>query len=147
MITVTRRLEFDAAHRVLGHEGKCKNLHGHRYVAEIKVWANGLDTLGRVIDFSVIKEKVGKWIDERWDHNVLLNSSDPIAHHISMLENEDKSPYLFMSKNPTAENIAKELYEVASHILKSDIIQIKRVRIYETPNCWADYIPEKTGGA
>ena len=60
MIEITRRLEFDAGHRVLGHEGKCKNLHGHRYSAEITVTAPDLDGLGRVIDFGVIKEKVWK---------------------------------------------------------------------------------------
>jgi len=68
MIRITRKIEFDSGHRVLGHEGKCAHLHGHRYVAEITVESAGLDSLGRVVDFSVIKEKVGKWVDENWEY-------------------------------------------------------------------------------
>jgi 6-pyruvoyl tetrahydropterin synthase/QueD family protein len=77
--TITRRLEWDAGHRVLGHEGRCRHLHGHRYVAEVTVAAPELDDLGMVIDFSVLKEKVGGWIDREWDHNMMLHVSDPLA--------------------------------------------------------------------
>ena len=77
MITVTRRLEWDAMHRIPLHESKCKAFHGHRYVAEITCTAEGLDQLGRVIDFGVIKGIVGRWIDERWDHTAILMRNDP----------------------------------------------------------------------
>lgn len=75
-ITICKRIEWDAAHRVLRHESKCATLHGHRYAAEIACSADALDDLGRVIDFGVIKEVVGKWIDDNWDHNTLLNRDD-----------------------------------------------------------------------
>src|SRR5262249_14498003 len=54
-VTCTRLLQFDAGHRVYQHEGKCANLHGHRYTAEITAQAEALDKIGRVIDFSVLK--------------------------------------------------------------------------------------------
>jgi 6-pyruvoyltetrahydropterin/6-carboxytetrahydropterin synthase len=54
-ISCTRRIEFDAAHRVMEHESKCKHLHGHRYALEATFVAPDLDTLGRVVEFGVIK--------------------------------------------------------------------------------------------
>ena len=74
--TITRRLEFDAGHRVFGHESKCATLHGHRYVVEVTAQAAKLDSVGRVIDFSVLKERIGAWLDEKWDHNVIVFEQD-----------------------------------------------------------------------
>ncbi len=137
MIQITRRLEFDAGHRVLGHEGKCRHIHGHRYAAEITIQGPGLDSLGRVIDFGVVKAVVGDWIDKHWDHNLLLNSKDPLL--FGPLD-EERVPYLF-GGNPTAENMARELWQVATNLLASNL-QVIRVRIYETPSCYADFIPD-----
>ncbi len=150
---ITRRLEFDAAHRVLGHETKCKHLHGHRYRAEVTFEA-GLDNLGRVIDFGVVKELVGQWIDNHWDHNILLHPSDPLAiwymnedkgeggdQDILIDEVFEKPPYLMPTgRNPTAENIAEALFFQSVLLLKDKPhVTVLKVRIYETPNCWADY--------
>lgn len=135
MVTITRRLEFDAAHRVLGHEGKCRFLHGHRYRVELTVKATELDSLGRVIDFGVIKEKVGGWIDDYLDHNLLLNRDDPQLSHLQ--KTEERLPYV-MQGNPTAENIAKEICEKAVSLLPLELT-VTNVRVFETPNCYADY--------
>ncbi len=145
--TITRKFEWDSGHRVLNHEGKCRHLHGHRYVAEITVSAPALDTLGRVIDFSVLKTEIGEWIDQRWDHNMLLNSDDPLlqqgfnagdASDIA-LELVGRDPYIFYQMNPTAENIAKVLYGIAVDQMAPYGISVHNVRIWETPNCYADY--------
>lgn len=134
MITITKRLEFDAGHRLLNHEGKCKHLHGHRYAAEITCYSMKLDDVGRVIDFSKIKEVVGGWIDSKWDHGVLVNVQDYRLMHF--LEVED-SKFYTMPNNPTAENIAAELYRVASHLLESEGIAVIQVVVFETPTCSA----------
>lgn len=55
MITCTRRLEWDAMHRIPRHESKCRAFHGHRYAAEITCLAPELDSPGRVVDFGVVK--------------------------------------------------------------------------------------------
>ena len=136
MITITRKLEFDSGHRVLGHEGKCKNLHGHHYVAEITIRAPDLDGIGRVIDFGEVKRLVGSWIDKFWDHNMLLHPDDPQLQHL--IKTEPIAPYIMKRGNPTAENMAAELGEIAI-LLLPPIMQIVQVRIYETPNCWADW--------
>ena len=160
MITITRRLEFDAAHRVLGHEGKCRHLHGHRYAVELTVQAPELDPLGRVVDFGEVKRLVGGWIEENWDHNILLHPSDPLLIALRQLDEINlarpnhllkvtsqvevtggREPYL-LPNNPTAENLARELYAVACFLLPAPL-KVKSVRVYETPSCWADYEEEK----
>jgi 6-pyruvoyltetrahydropterin/6-carboxytetrahydropterin synthase len=135
--SVTRRLEFDAGHRVWGHEGKCNHIHGHRYVVEITVETRRLDDLGRVVDFGEVKRRVGEWVDANWDHNLLLNSADPYVEAGLHTYAESRQPFVFTNKNPTAEVIAEYLFSVTESILAE--FTVKRVRVYETPNCWADY--------
>jgi 6-pyruvoyltetrahydropterin/6-carboxytetrahydropterin synthase len=136
MRTCARRFEFDAAHRVMRHEGKCINLHGHRYVAEVEVAAANLDALGRVVDFSQLKMVIGSWIDEFWDHGALLNAHD--AALVELCGQSDFKHYLF-ADNPTAEVIADELFSQAKRLLHTTPFSVKRVRVWETPNCWAEY--------
>lgn len=136
MNIITRRLEFDAGHRVLGHEGKCRNLHGHRYCVEVSVSAPaGLDGLGRVIDFGIIKTRLGGWIDENLDHNMLLHPDDPLVQVGTAMVG--RLPWVMENGNPTAENIAALVYIMAVKLLPE--LKVHRVRVYETPNCWADY--------
>lgn len=139
-ITATRRLEWDAAHRVMRHESKCATLHGHRYVAEIECAAEALDDVGRVIDFGAVKQVVGAWIDENWDHTTLVNQRD--GRLLRFVEDDHVSygkrrPYVFPGE-PTAENIAAELAQVAQRLLDPHGITVTRVRVYETPNCYAE---------
>ena len=139
--TATRRLEWDAAHRVLRHESKCATLHGHRYVAEITCDAESLDKVGRVIDFGVVKERVGAWIDETWDHSTLVNEDDLALVDFCRHQADrrgNRPPYLFPGE-PTAENIASELFHVAAGLLDGSGVRVTKVRIYETPNCYAEF--------
>lgn len=141
MIYVTRKIEFDAGHRVLHHEGKCAHLHGHRYVAEITVSSTGLDSISRVVDFSVIKSLVGRWVDENWDHNILLHPDDPLLsseNHFEVFGS--KRPWVMpQGKNPTAEVMAEVLLKKAKELLTDySSLTVSKVRLYETPNCWAE---------
>lgn len=140
MPTITRRFEFDAAHRVWGHEGKCQHLHGHRYLADVTVSSPELDSLGRVVDFSVLKEKIGKWIDENWDHNAIFNSNDPLAALPwgSRSRLGSRAPYILFDQNPTAEVLAEFLFGKAD-VLLDEPLKVVSVRIYETPNCSAEH--------
>lgn len=135
MRSITRIFEFDAAHRVLGHEGKCQFLHGHRYQAEVTVSCDNLDKLGRVIDFSIVKNVVGDWIDHNWDHRAILNGQDP---HYMYLREQDESPYMMVG-NPTAEHLARELYFKARHLLVEKDVTVTSVKIWETAKCNAVY--------
>lgn len=138
--TATRRIEWDAAHRVLRHESKCATLHGHRYVADITCKADALDGVGRVIDFGVVKLLVGGWVDATWDHSTMLNEADAALGALVDAEHAagKRAPYRFAGE-PTAENIAAELYRKANELVAGTGVRVVHVRVYETPNCWADH--------
>lgn len=141
MITCTRVLEFDAGHRIHGHESKCAHLHGHRYKVEITCRQNNagdLDGLGRVIDFGKIKELVGRWIDTNLDHNLILFDQDPLVQLGDHLTELHGRPPFLLPYNPTAENLAQFIRINAATLLAPYWIQVIHVRVYETPNCWAD---------
>lgn len=144
MITCTRRLEWDALHRVPGHEGKCRAFHGHRYAAEITCTAEQLDQAGRVVDFGVIKARVGGFIDEQWDHTAILmhGDPDPAAQALAESNARYERPVYWMPHPPTAEYIAAELGQVASTLLEGTGVQVVRVKLYETPNCYAEWTPD-----
>lgn len=135
--TCTRRIEFDAAHRVAGHEGKCKNLHGHRYTIEATFAATSLDTLGRVVDFGVIKEKLGEWIDTNWDHTTILYKKDEALG--LAIAGQTGQKIFYLPANPTAENMAEYLlHTVCPELFGHLPITCKILRLYETPNCYAE---------
>lgn len=139
MITATRRFEWDAAHRVLRHESKCATLHGHRYVAEVTLSAPELDHVGRVLDFGAIKQLIGDWIDQHWDHTTLVTRADvALIKFCGDDHDRGKRPAYVFDGEPTAENIALQLLAVARHLLQALEVRVERVRVYETPNCWAD---------
>ena len=132
-----RRIQFCAGHRVYKHESKCAHPHGHNYVAFIHARADELDEVGRVIDFSVLKELVGGWIDKKWDHGFIYYSKDE-----SMKEVFSQAGYKHhaMDLNPTAENMAKYLVdEVCPELMKDTGIEVYKITLWETENCYAVY--------
>ncbi len=136
MIEVTRRFDFCAGHRLLGHEGKCRHLHGHNYVAEVTVTAPELDDLGMVVDFGVLKKKVGEWIDRNWDHGFIYNVDDHVVRDALMLM-EDDAKFFPMPGNPTAEVMASFLIDVARGLIEHPL-SVTKVRLWETPKCYAE---------
>jgi len=135
-IECVRIVKFDAGHRVVNHESKCRTLHGHEYRAEIFARASQLDHLGRVIDFGVIKTKVGGWIEENWDHNMILWSQDPNLPLIQRCEGA-KKPYV-TDFNTTAENLAAFLLKKANELLAADGVTVTRIKLWETQNCYVE---------
>jgi len=123
----------------MGHEGKCRNLHGHDYTVEVEVVVKGgfgLDSLGRVIDFGVVKDLVGSWIDQHLDHGFVLNVLDHEAR-AAMDAVEGQKLYL-LNCNPTAENLAQHLLvEVCPELLAGTRVRATAVTVWETPNCIA----------
>lgn len=135
-----KQIRFCAGHRLLGHGGKCENLHGHNYLAQIFVSGSETDAIGRVVDFSVIKRLFKTWIDEHWDHTMVLWEDDTSAidavcsvepHRIHLL------PY-----NPTAENMARYLLETVAPALLTQIpdynVRVSRVVVWETDTSCAE---------
>jgi 6-pyruvoyltetrahydropterin/6-carboxytetrahydropterin synthase len=136
-IQCSRKIHFCSGHRVLNHETKCANLHGHNYVAWFNAEADSLDSIGRIIDFSVLKEKIGGWIDKHWDHTTIIFQDD--TDLISIKDKLEKNKPVWISPfNPTAENMAKYLFEVVCpDVLKDTGVFVTEVILYETENCYA----------
>lgn len=136
MISAIRRIQFCYGHRVFQHESKCATLHGHNGVVYIHATSpSGLDHLGRVVDFSVLQETIGKWINENWDHRMILFKDDKKT--IDALLNLNEGSALFiMNTNPTAENLAKFLLEELSpKLLYEKNVIVHKVVFWETENC------------
>ncbi len=137
MVECTRRIEFDAAHRVIGHENKCKYLHGHRYVLEVTASANELDSIGRVVDFGVLKSVVKEWVDEKLDHNVILHQDDKSLG--DLIEKETGQNVYYLKSNPTAENIALHIKsDIIPLLFTKNSFDIVKLRLYETPNAYVE---------
>jgi 6-pyruvoyltetrahydropterin/6-carboxytetrahydropterin synthase len=131
MISVTKVIKFDAAHRIVGHKGGCQFLHGHSYLLEASFSADKLNELGMVIDFAVIKEKLGNWIKQNWDHNAVLFSQDKkLGLHI---EEATGQKVFFMEHNPTCENMALFLFnKVCPDLFKDYGIKCSRIKLFES---------------
>jgi len=141
-VTITKRVEWDAAHRLQRHPGKCSSIHGHRYAAEITVLSQyEVDDSGMVLDFGSLKHSISEWIDSNWDHALILEDTDPL---VGVLSNPDKKLRSFLlGSSPTAEAMAEYLYHVSS-VLVSGFrtgLSVSKVRVFETPGSWADFTP------
>lgn len=136
-IRAVRKINFCSGHRVLNHESSCANVHGHNYTAWIYAEARGLDSIGRVIDFSVLKQKIGSWIDENWDHTFLVYEKDHELVNLKKYFSKNK-PVFVCSFNPTAENMAKFLLEEICPKLLAQEVFVTKVEIFETENCKAE---------
>lgn len=134
-IEAVRKFHFCAGHRVLGHESKCANMHGHNYVLWVHAEAPQLDELGRVIDFSELKEKIDPWLQANWDHTFLISHEDEELKKIEVISPKNK-PWFICPFNPTAENMGKYLIEkIIPELLKSTQVKVTCIELQETENC------------
>lgn len=149
--TAERYHDISTGHRVVGHENKCRHLHGHNYRIHFVCEAQQLDTVGRVIDFGVIKAKLCMWVEDNWDHKFLAWEHDTLMQTLqslsersdAMTQEDDKMFYeslVFVPFNPTAENMAQHLVQVIGPLqLAGTGVTLTSVRIEETAKCSASY--------
>ena len=131
MYRVTREIAFCYGHRLLNYDGKCRHLHGHNGRAVITLEGPGLDRRGMLVDFGDIKRHVQRWIDENLDHNLLLCRDDPL---LPVLQERGERVFV-MDANPTAENIARLIFD---HARRAGL-PVVEVTLWETANCCATY--------
>lgn len=139
---VKRYHDISCGHRVVGHEGKCRFLHGHNYRVHFVCEAenNELDSLGRVIDFGVVKSRLCMWLEETWDHKFIAWDNDPMIAKIVKDKDEVFESFVFVDFNPTAENMAEYLVNVIAPIQLLDTgITVTEVTIEETRKCSVTY--------
>lgn len=106
---------FDAAHKIIGYEGKCSRLHGHTWKVEVFVVGEKLNEIGLLIDYAKIKEKLDEVI-VKLDHS-FLNDFKEIG-------------------NPTCENIARYIFERLKDLLD---VKLEKVRVWESHESYAEY--------
>jgi 6-pyruvoyltetrahydropterin/6-carboxytetrahydropterin synthase len=131
MYRVTREIHFCYGHRLLGHAGKCRHLHGHNGRAVLVLESPRLDGLGMVVDFGRVKQVVGGWIDAHLDHRMLLHRDDPALPVLR----EQGEPVFVMDANPTAENLARLIFDYAA----SQGLPVVEVHLWETEDSCASY--------
>jgi 6-pyruvoyltetrahydropterin/6-carboxytetrahydropterin synthase len=131
MYRVTRELTFCYGHRLLDYDGKCRHLHGHNGRAVITLESDQLDERGMVRDFSEIKRVLSSWIDENIDHKMLLRRDDPVLPTLRAAG----EPVFVMETNPTAESIARLIFDVA----RAHGYPVVEVQLWETESCYATY--------
>ena len=141
---ITRRLEFDAGHRIPDHRSQCRHLHGHRYAIEITLSGAVIDAAGQpqngmVMDFSEVKAIAKARIVDNWDHAFLAYAGDTAV--VAFLGSLPDHKTVLLDVVPTAENLARHAFAIldpAYQDVFGNQLRLERVRLYETPNCWAD---------
>ncbi len=133
MFILKNEIQFDMAHYLSDYNGKCANIHGHRYRLIVKTQSDELHTdghlRGMVNDFSFIK-KLLKEIEDLFDHKLLIEDSNDgrdVAEKLSELKNDFE--VVFLPFRPTAEEMARYIYR----LLKEKGLNVCEVELFETP--------------
>lgn len=144
IITATKIMRTETAHRLTNYSGRCAHLHGHSYRWEVTAGAENLDSRGMIIDFADLKKAMHKVLDP-WDHALILHDQDPIVmdhNHDSWLAatNAETGRYFIYNFNPTAENLANYAMTQIQQFLPAWVFLVK-IRVFETENCYVDVLP------
>ncbi len=124
MYELTVKAEFEAAHFIKNYPGKCARLHGHNWIVEAVAKGGELNELGILIDFKILKAELNKVLDE-FDHQ-----------YLNELE-------IFAKKNPTAEILAKVIFEkLSASEIFSGKNKLTAIKVYETPKSCVTYYPD-----
>jgi len=144
MLTITRKLEFDAGHRIPDHKSQCRNLHGHRYTLLITLVGAVIDQEGQsdngmVMDFSDIKTLAKTHLVDLWDHAFLVYRGDALVREF--LDSLPDHKTVVLDCIPTVENLARTAFDILKNVYLDQFntgLTLDKITLYETPNCWAE---------
>jgi 6-pyruvoyltetrahydropterin/6-carboxytetrahydropterin synthase len=144
MLTITRKLEFDAGHRIPDHKSQCRNLHGHRYTIEITLVGavideEGSSDNGMIMDFSDVKALAKQHLVDVWDHAFLVYEKDAAVR--AFLDSLPGHKTVVISRIPTVENLARHAFDILKEAYRDRYgtgLHLSKVVLHETPNCWAE---------
>jgi 6-pyruvoyltetrahydropterin/6-carboxytetrahydropterin synthase len=144
MLTITRKLEFDAGHRIPDHNSQCRNLHGHRYTVLITltgevVETDGQSDSGMIMDFSDLKSLANTHLVNVWDHAFLVYRNDIVVRQF--LDSLPDHKTVVLDRVPTVENLARIAFDILRPAFENRYgrsLSLSRLTLYETPNCWAE---------
>lgn len=144
MLTITRKLEFDAGHRIPDHKSQCRNLHGHRYTVEITLVGNVIDQEGSsdngmIMDFSDVKALAKQYLIDVWDHAFLVYEKDQAVREF--LDSLPGHKTVVIDRIPTVENLAQTAFDILKGAYQDRYgtgLRLQKLVLHETPNCWAE---------
>lgn len=144
MITITRKLEFDAGHRIPDHKSQCRNLHGHRYTLEVTlvgavIEEEGSSDNGMIMDFSDVKALAKQHLVDVWDHAFLAYEKDHVVREF--LDSIPGHKTVIIDRIPTVENLAQTAFNILSAAYQDRYgtgLRLQKLVLHETPNCWAE---------
>jgi 6-pyruvoyltetrahydropterin/6-carboxytetrahydropterin synthase len=144
MLTITRKLEFDAGHRIPDHKSQCRNLHGHRYTLEITlvgavIKEEGSSDNGMIMDFSDVKALAKQHLVDVWDHAFLAYEKDTVVREF--LESIPDHKTVIIDCIPTVENLAQTAFNILKAAYQDRYgtgLRLHKLVLHETPNCWAE---------
>ena len=144
MLTITRKLEFDAGHRIPDHKSQCRNLHGHRYTLEITLTGAVIDSEGNsdngmIMDFSDVKSLAKQHLVDVWDHAFLAYEKDTAV--LEFLNSLPGHKTVVIDRIPTVENLARTAFDILKAVFHDRFgtgLRLQKVVLHETPNCWAE---------
>jgi 6-pyruvoyltetrahydropterin/6-carboxytetrahydropterin synthase len=144
MLTITRKLEFDAGHRIPDHKSQCRNLHGHRYTLEITlvgavIKEEGSSDNGMIMDFSDVKALAKQHLVDVWDHAFLAYEKDtPVREFLDSIPGHKT---VIIDCIPTVENLAQTTFNILKAAYQDRYgtgLRLHKLVLHETPNCWAE---------
>lgn len=144
MLTITRKMEFDAGHRIPDHSSQCRNLHGHRYTLLITltgdlVKKDGESDNGMIMDFGDIKTLAKAHLVDLWDHAFIVYEKDTAVR--AFLDSMPDHKTVVIDRVPTVENLAQAAFDILKDVSQDRFgrhLSLAKVTLYETPNCWAE---------
>jgi 6-pyruvoyltetrahydropterin/6-carboxytetrahydropterin synthase len=139
----TKELKFEAAHRLLGKGvGHCGYIHGHSFKIEVTVATQELDETGFSLEFGKLKGPLQDWIDQKWDHSLILCEKDPYVFQMKKLQNRASGCRDFFTRlflvpfNPTAENLGRYFWEIVEELLSNSKdnkrVWVQQIKFFET---------------
>ncbi|EYE87850.1 precorrin-3B C17-methyltransferase [Fervidicella metallireducens AeB] len=145
-ISVTKEFTWDMAHMLAHHEGMCQNLHGHTYKMQVEIvrftgnLIKGSDpSKGMVLDFKDLKDIVNERIVKELDHAFMywVNSPDKTEHEIARILIESGKKVVKVDYRPTAEEMALNFLRILRDEFKKFDVDVKSVKVWETPTSYA----------
>lgn len=141
MFYLTKTFHFEAAHALVGYDGKCRNIHGHSYELQVTVKGMPVDEPGNpkngmVIDFHDLKRIVNEEVVERLDHSFIIGTNMPDDFVESAKRNFDK--IVCVAYQPTTENMLTDFVERIKVKLPQNV-ELYCVRLQETRDSYAEW--------
>ncbi len=141
-IRITKKFTFETGHALFGHDGKCKNIHGHSYSLFVTVLGRPISEssnpkFGMVMDFSDLKKIVKEEIINPYDHATVFNKNSP---HLELANDLKKRGHkiVLVEYQPTSEMLVIDFAEKIKSLLPKNI-ELYSLKLQETATCYAEW--------